>query len=91
MIQEEMGRFLQTVFWNRNGWNSEPEKNIHERRIECFKKLIENQKAVLAPDNQLFRVSSSEKGTHTNAEHRLSFYQKEYRDLYAKCEKDMKP
>ena len=58
---------------------------IYEKRIACFTKLLENQKITRLTDEEYVNVSIYE-GKHPNAERRLPFYQKEYRDLYKQCE-----
>lgn len=57
-----------------------PRPNSYEQRIECFKKLLENQKSMASLSQQ-----------SAPRQEQFSFYQKEYRDLYAKCESVMKP
>lgn len=67
---------LKTMLW---GVHSKPDpiKSLEERRILCFKKLLENQEqSVLARKKNL---------------NDIGYFQKEYRELYTKCEKDLRP
>lgn len=71
--------FPTLLFGGSVGKNS-PRPNSYEQRIQCLQKLLENQKAMANLSRQSLVKTDQ-----------LSFYQKEYRDLYAKCESIMKP
>ena len=66
-----------------------PAMNIYERRIACLKALLDNQKRSMLIDAEYVDVCIAE-GNHPNGQQRLTATQKEYRELYKKCEAVMK-
>lgn len=60
-------------------------KSIYEKRIDCFQKLMENQKLVARTDEEYISVSIIEGKPHENALNRLGIYQKEYKTLFEQC------
>jgi len=67
-----------------------PTMTIYEKRIACFTNLLENQKYTRWVDAEYVDVCIAE-GKHPNGERRLAAAQKEYSELYKKCEAVMKP
>ena len=62
----------------------------YDERISCLQRLAQLQKDISHIDEHYINVSSMEGKPHTSAWNTLEALNKQYKELYTKCEKILK-